>query len=82
MRSPLLPLVKWAGGKRWLARRPDRITPDPSGPGMHLAVIDPNSYLEFDHNVPFQSGGDYAERSVLNEAGVVSGRAQAARSTS
>jgi putative restriction endonuclease len=56
----------------------DRIAPDPSSPGMHLAVIDPTSYLEFDHNVPFQSGGDYPERSVLNEAGNVSGRAQAA----
>ena len=56
----------------------DRITPDPTTPGMHLAIIDPNSYLDFDHNVPFQSGGDYPERSVLNEAGNVSGRAQAA----
>jgi hypothetical protein len=56
----------------------DRITPDPSSPGMHLAVIDPNSYLDFDHQVPFQSGGDYPERSVLNAAGNVSGRAQAA----
>jgi putative restriction endonuclease len=56
----------------------DRITPDPSSRGMHLAIIDPNSYLDFDHNVPFQSGGDYPERSVLNEAGNVSGRAQAA----
>ena len=45
---------------------------------MHLAIIDPNSYFDFDHNVPFQSGGDYPERSVLNEAGNVSGRAQAA----
>ncbi|HEX5237510.1 MAG TPA: HNH endonuclease [Sphingomicrobium sp.] len=56
----------------------DRITPDPRRPGMHLAIIDPNSYLDFDHNVPFQSGGDYPERSVLNDAGNVSGRAQAA----
>ena len=56
----------------------DRITPDPSSPGMHLAIIDPTSYLDFDHNVPFQSGGDYPECSVLNEAGNVSGRAQAA----
>lgn len=56
----------------------DRITPDPSSPGMHLAIIDPNSYLDFDHEVPFQSGGHYPERSVLNEAGNVSGRAQAA----
>lgn len=56
----------------------DRITPDPSNPGMHLAIIDPTSYLDFDHNVSFQSGGDYPERSVLNEAGNISGRAQAA----
>ena len=56
----------------------DRISPDPSSPGMYLAIIDPNSYLDFDHNVAFQSGRDYPERSVLNEAGNVSGRAQAA----
>lgn len=56
----------------------DQITPDPSNPGMHLAIIDPTSYLDFDHNVPFQSGGEHPERSVLNEAGNVSGRAQAA----
>jgi putative restriction endonuclease len=34
--------------------------------------------LPFDHDVTFQSGGDYPERSVLNEAGNISGRAQAA----
>jgi putative restriction endonuclease len=56
----------------------DRITPDPREPGMYLAIIDPTSYLDFDHKVPFQSGGEYPERSVLNEAGNVSGRAQAA----
>lgn len=56
----------------------DQITPDPSNPGMHLAIIDPTSYLDFDHNVAFQLGGAYPERSVLNEAGRVSGRAQAA----
>lgn len=56
----------------------DRITPDPSSPGMYLAIIDPSSYLDFDRNVSFQSGGDYPERSVLNEAGHVSGRAQSA----
>lgn len=56
----------------------DRITPDPRNPGMHLAIVDPTSYLEFDRNVPFQARGNYAERSVLNEAGNVSGRAQAA----
>ena len=57
----------------------ERIIPDPSSPGMHLAIIDPTSYLPFEREVPFQSGGDYPERSVLNEAGNISGRAQAAR---
>jgi putative restriction endonuclease len=56
----------------------DQITPDPRNPGIFLAIIDPNSYLDFDHNVPFQADWDYPERSVLNEAGRVSGRAQAA----
>jgi len=56
----------------------NRINPDPRNAGMFLAIIDPTSYLDFDHHVPFQAGGDYPERSVLNEAGRVSGRAQAA----
>ena len=56
----------------------DQIIADPRQSGMYLALIDPTSYLPFDHEVPFQSGGDYPERSVLNEAGNVSGRAQAA----
>jgi putative restriction endonuclease len=58
--------------------RVEQITPDPSSAGMFLALIDPTSYLDFDHYVPFQFGGDYPERSVLNDAGRVSGRAQAA----
>lgn len=56
----------------------DRIAPDPSTPGMHLAIIDPNSYLDFDRSVAFQTAGEYPEASVLNEQGRVSGRAQAA----
>jgi putative restriction endonuclease len=56
----------------------DRIVPDPSASAMYLAIIEPGSYLPFDHDVPFQSGGAYPERSVLNEAGRVSGRAQSA----
>ncbi|MCA1652972.1 MAG: HNH endonuclease [Sphingomicrobium sp.] len=54
----------------------DRITPDPHNSGMFLAIIDPASYLDFDHNVPFKSSGDYPERSVLKEDGGMSGRAQ------
>lgn len=55
-----------------------QITPDPRIADMYLAVIDPSTYLEFDRDVPFQSGGAYPERSVLNDQGRVSGRAQAA----
>lgn len=60
------------------AARVDHIAADPRNTGMFLAIIDPTSYLDFDHNVPFQSDGDYAERSVLNETGRISGRAQSA----
>jgi putative restriction endonuclease len=56
----------------------EQVAPDPRNAGMHLAMIDPTSYLEFDRNVPFQTGGNYPERSVLNDAGKVSGRAQSA----
>jgi putative restriction endonuclease len=56
----------------------DRITSDPRNSDMFLAIIDPTSYLDFDRKVPFQTGGSYPERSVLNEVGRVSGRAQAA----
>jgi putative restriction endonuclease len=55
-----------------------QIAHDPRNAGMHLAIIDPSSYLEFDRNVPFQIAGSYPERSVLNDAGKVSGRAQSA----
>lgn len=58
--------------------RVDRIAADPTSPGMHLAIIDPSSYLDFDRSVPFQSGGDHPERSILNNSGKISGRAQAA----
>ena len=55
-----------------------QITPDPRIADMYLAVIDPTTYLEFDLSVSFQIDGAYPERSVLNETGRVSGRAQAA----
>lgn len=68
-----------AGRKGYHAvARVDRVTRDPRNTEMFLAIIDPTSYLDFDRNVPFQTVGDYPERSVLNERGRVSGRAQAA----
>lgn len=56
----------------------EQIAPDPRITGMYLAIIDPTSYLEFDRNIPFQVDGNYPERSVLNDAGKLSGRAQSA----
>jgi putative restriction endonuclease len=58
--------------------RVERIIPDPSAPGMYLALIVSNSYLPFERPVPFSDADGVVERGVLNEAGRVSGRAQAA----
>jgi putative restriction endonuclease len=56
----------------------EAVTPDPSTPGMYIALIEPGSYLPLERNVGFNIAGDYPERSVLNDAGRVSGRAQSA----
>lgn len=54
------------------------IVPDPTAPEMHLALIEPGSYLEFAAPVPFQLKDGVAETGLLNTAGRISGRAQAA----
>jgi putative restriction endonuclease len=57
----------------------ENIVPDPSAPGMYLALIEPRSYLDFATPVPFASSeGSVIELGVLNDAGRISGRAQAA----
>jgi putative restriction endonuclease len=56
----------------------ERIIPDPSTPGMYLALIEPGSYLDFAMPVPFADTNGPIERGVLNEQGRISGRAQAA----
>jgi putative restriction endonuclease len=59
--------------------RVERIIPDPTANNMHLALIEPGSYLPFERPVPFSSGLEgVVERGLLNEAGAISGRAQAA----
>ncbi len=58
--------------------RVERVIPDPSANGMYLAVIEPGSYLPFERDVPFSGPDGPVERGVLNEAGNISGRAQAA----
>jgi putative restriction endonuclease len=66
-------------GKGYFAiARVERIIPDPSAAGMYFALIDPGSYLPFERPVPFSGAEGVVERGVLNEAGRISGRAQAA----
>lgn len=58
--------------------RVERIVPDPTTAGMYLALIEPDSYLPFEQPVSFSGPDGPVERGVLNEAGRISGRAQAA----
>lgn len=54
------------------------IIPDPEVPDMYLAIIEPGTYIDFGRNVLFKEDGNYFERWLLNEAGNLSGRRQAA----
>lgn len=56
----------------------ERVIPDTSTSGMYLALIEPGSYLDFATPVPFADESGPIERGVLNDAGRISGRAQAA----
>lgn len=62
----------------WAMARVERIEPDTDKPGMYYAIIDTPSFIEFGTNLPFASDGIPIERGLLNDAGAVSGRAQAA----
>ncbi len=55
-----------------------QVIPDPKASGMYLALIEPNTYLDFINAVPFSGPDGVIERSVLNDKGRLSGRAQAA----
>ncbi|NBN62151.1 HNH endonuclease [Pannonibacter tanglangensis] len=54
------------------------IIPDPKAPGMFIALIEPGSYLDFARPVGFNDRTGPVERGLLNDAGKLSGRAQAA----
>ncbi len=54
------------------------IIPDPEHENMHLAIIEPGTYLDFGDPVPFSDTNSIVERGLLNEMGKLSGRAQAA----
>lgn len=58
--------------------RVQQVIADPGAPRMYIAVIEPGSYLDFANPVPFNGPEGVVERGVLNEAGLNSGRAQAA----
>ncbi|MEQ1755768.1 MAG: HNH endonuclease [Micropepsaceae bacterium] len=58
--------------------RVQQIIADPKASGMHVAIIEPGSYLDFPVPVSFSDNGMLAERGLLNDQGKISGRAQAA----
>ncbi len=58
--------------------RVQKLIPDPKAPDMFLAVIEPQSYLDFARPVPFSDRNGPIERGLLNERGRLSGRAQSA----
>ena len=60
------------------AAKVEKIIPDSTAPGMFLALIEPGTYLDFIRPVPFSGPEGPIERGVLNDAGAISGRAQAA----
>jgi putative restriction endonuclease len=54
----------------------ERVVPDPTQSGMHLAMIVRGSYLEFGRDVPWRVGDELVERGLLMPDGRVnSGRA-------
>ncbi|MCP9230510.1 HNH endonuclease [Mesorhizobium sp. LMG 17147] len=55
-----------------------QVIPDPVTPDMYLALIEPGTYLDFINPVPFNGTNGIVEKSVLNDEGRISGRAQSA----
>src|SRR3546814_16044293 len=56
----------------------ERVTPAPSTPGMFLALIEPGGYLNFATPMPFADKSGPLEQGILNQAGNISRRPQAA----
>lgn len=55
-----------------------RVMPDPTAPGMHIALVESGTYLDFINPVPFSGPEGVVEHGVLNDEGRISGRAQSA----
>lgn len=60
------------------AAKVQQVIADPGTSGMYIALIEPGSYLDFANPVPFSGPDGVIELGVLNPAGRISGRAQAA----
>ena len=68
-----------AGGRGYFAvAKIEKIEPDPATPGMHLALMAPDSYLDFGSAVPFSIDKLPMERSLLNDDGSIKGSKQQA----
>ena len=77
--DPLLRTRKVADTRGYFAvAKVDRVVPDPTAPGMYVALIEDGSYLDFVNPVPFSGPEGVIERGVLNDQGKISGRAQSA----
>lgn len=68
------------GGKRgyFATAKVQEILPDPTNSEMHLALMEPGSYVEFDNHVPFSDENGPIERGLLNARGEASGNKQTA----
>lgn len=68
------------GGTRgyFAAAKVEAVVPDPSNPDMHVALIQPGSFVEFDNHIPFSDQDGPIERGLLNSSGDASGNKQAA----
>lgn len=58
--------------------RVQEVRPDATNAEMYLAIMEPGSYLDFPHWVPFMGRDGITESGLLNANGKISGRAQAA----
>ncbi len=58
--------------------RVEKIVPDLKSEDMFLALIEKGTYLDFGNPVPFRENGRYLEQGLINDRGVLSGRAQSA----
>ena len=68
------------GGTRgyFAAAKVEAVVPDPTHSDMHLALIEPGSFIEFDSHVPFSDHDGPIEQGLLNADGAASGNKQAA----